>query len=181
MLYNVIKWNVFAFCFGLFNSRIKNSNGNTWNLDRKDKLYFSFLQHQLPDLTPEKIVEKDDYPKHRHECSKCPKSFKKPSDLVRHIRIHTGEKPFKCNICSKSFTVKSTLDSHMKTHGPGKFLSLSKFRQLFRSCKVLLLNKFRKSEWLEIFLDTVSSFLHCSTNFSIFVYIFFVICYILSY
>lgn len=28
-------------------------------------------------------------------CSYCEKQFKKPSDLIRHIRIHTREKPFK--------------------------------------------------------------------------------------
>ncbi|RUS91968.1 hypothetical protein EGW08_000181 [Elysia chlorotica] len=53
-------------------------------------------------------------------CAHCPKSFKKPSDLQRHMRIHTGEKPFTCKICNRSFTVKSTLDSHLKTHGSSK-------------------------------------------------------------
>nr|CAD7399076.1 unnamed protein product [Timema poppensis] len=55
-------------------------------------------------------------PLYAHQCEYCPKSFRKPSDLVRHVRIHTGERPYKCQHCSKCFTVKSTLDSHLKTH-----------------------------------------------------------------
>ncbi|KAL0984694.1 hypothetical protein UPYG_G00145470 [Umbra pygmaea] len=64
----------------------------------------------------DKAVELETEPKFANCCNFCPKSFKKPSDLVRHIRIHTGERPYKCDECGKHFTVKSTLDCHVKTH-----------------------------------------------------------------
>jgi uncharacterized Zn-finger protein len=44
------------------------------------------------------------------------KEFKKPSDLVRHTRIHSHEKPYKCTQCFRAFAVKSTLNSHIRTH-----------------------------------------------------------------
>ncbi|XP_069476826.1 zinc finger protein 236 isoform X3 [Ambystoma mexicanum] len=64
----------------------------------------------------DKQAEIETEPKYPNSCSFCGKSFKKPSDLVRHTRIHTGEKPYKCGECGKTFTVKSTLDCHVKTH-----------------------------------------------------------------
>ncbi|XP_069709391.1 zinc finger protein 236 isoform X4 [Phaenicophaeus curvirostris] len=71
----------------------------------------------------DKQAELEAEPRYANCCSYCPKSFKKPSDLVRHVRIHTGEKPYKCEECGKSFTVKSTLDCHVKTHTGQKLFS----------------------------------------------------------
>jgi len=48
----------------------------------------------------------------------CKKAFNRKSDLCRHYRIHTNERPYQCNFpnCKKSFIQRSALTVHSRTH-----------------------------------------------------------------
>ncbi|MPC51077.1 Chorion transcription factor Cf2 [Portunus trituberculatus] len=48
-----------------------------------------------------------------HQCPICFKKFGLKSDLRRHIRTHTGEKPFACNFCSFRTALKGNLKRHL--------------------------------------------------------------------
>ncbi|XP_064628208.1 sal-like protein 4 isoform X5 [Lineus longissimus] len=51
-----------------------------------------------------------------HTCGYCGKVLSTSGALKVHIRLHTGECPFKCSICTKGFPQKGMLEAHVRAH-----------------------------------------------------------------
>ncbi|KAI8597214.1 hypothetical protein EDD21DRAFT_291838, partial [Dissophora ornata] len=47
-------------------------------------------------------------------CHLCPRIFSRKHDLQRHIRVHTGSKPYLCLSCQRSFARTDALCRHYK-------------------------------------------------------------------
>ncbi|XP_043106529.1 zinc finger protein 135-like [Puntigrus tetrazona] len=55
-------------------------------------------------------------PKSKFKCVFCDKTFEYLSHMTRHMRKHSGEKPYICTACGKRFAQKTYLTTHERTH-----------------------------------------------------------------
>uniref|UniRef100_A0A671SHF3 Zinc finger and BTB domain-containing protein 7A n=1 Tax=Sinocyclocheilus anshuiensis TaxID=1608454 RepID=A0A671SHF3_9TELE len=79
--------------------------------------YFNSVQHEEATSAPmSPSVERKIRSKAFQKCPICSKVIQGAGKLPRHIRTHTGEKPYECAICKVRFTRQDKLKVHMRKH-----------------------------------------------------------------
>ena len=81
-------------------------------------LNFQVSKKKNPTEKNIKKPKKPDQKNYIFKCQICFKTFPNRWNLNRHVKSHTGEKPFKCDHpkCGKSFSRKDNLKGHQVTH-----------------------------------------------------------------
>ncbi|XP_072140648.1 uncharacterized protein [Dermacentor andersoni] len=69
---------------------------------------------------PLESLEQDQSLKSMHgslrSCRLCPYVTGNKALMKRHVRTHTGERPFKCHLCPNTFTQRWSLTRHVRSH-----------------------------------------------------------------
>ncbi|XP_032796865.2 uncharacterized protein LOC116933058 isoform X2 [Daphnia magna] len=67
---------------------------------------YDSVRGKFPDYVNRKVI-----------CAFCLRRFWSAEDLRRHMRTHSGERPYQCDVCSRRFTLKHSMLRHRRKHG----------------------------------------------------------------
>ncbi|NXO81892.1 ZBT8A protein, partial [Sitta europaea] len=96
------------------------------DVDRDD-----FEYHPAAEAVSKRCWNEGELPRLRFKCPLCTHTVKRRADLKRHLRCHTGERPYPCEACGKRFTRLEHLRNHFQTiHQAGKLICRKCKRQV---------------------------------------------------
>ncbi|KAM7099071.1 zinc finger protein 40 isoform 1-T4 [Molossus nigricans] len=76
----------------------------------------SVVNHSVEQMCNLLLKDQKQKKQGKYICEYCNRACAKPSVLLKHIRSHTGERPYPCVTCGFSFKTKSNLYKHKKSH-----------------------------------------------------------------
>ncbi|XP_064101148.1 zinc finger protein 729-like [Macrobrachium nipponense] len=74
------------------------------------------ISHEEKRKLPRRLKERKEKSKQIRECKQCGKICKSSSNLISHMRTHSGERPYYCDVCGVGFKQIAHLRSHVRIH-----------------------------------------------------------------
>ncbi|KAL2089193.1 hypothetical protein ACEWY4_016092 [Coilia grayii] len=85
----------------------------------RNQTLLAHVKKEHPGETVEE-ADADEKARRRVRCKECGKLVPGPAQLLVHMRVHTGERPYSCNVCKRSFAQTSQLNAHRRIHSGEK-------------------------------------------------------------
>ena len=83
-----------------------------------------------------------------YACPKCPEKFTRKDDVKRHLLRHDYDKPYRCALCCKGYSEKIGVRTHIvKEHGSKEFYSCPQCGKCFCDFDIFQLHKKSHSEF----------------------------------
>lgn len=99
-------------------------NDNSLNSNGSHEIIEDISQSYVKTANPNAARKGGKRNRHCYKCKLCTYSSVDRCTLVRHLRIHSGERPYICGICRYAFTTKANCERHVRKRHKKQYNSL---------------------------------------------------------